>query len=757
LLSLFISIIFVVIISITLKYPAIFSLFAYQAKGNQTLSLTQYVNPFIGTTSSGNTFPGVDYPMGMVQWSPDTSSNPNSGGYKYTDTQIRDFSLTHYSGGGCPRLEDFPFMPYNGPITQSPATNNSLYWSTFSHGSPNEIAQPGYYKVNLQNPQVTVELTATPHTGFGKFTYSPSTQSAMIINAAGSVNKITAAGININPATMDVTGNVTSTVGCRNNPYKVYFAAHFDQPFTSYGTWNGNTVTPNSTTSSGIQSGGYLVFDTTTNPSVQAQVGISFVSIANAEANLATENANWNFAQAQSNATSTWNTRLNSIQVQGGSGNEKTVFYTALYHTLLDPSIFSDANGQYLGFDNQIHTVQVGHNQYDNIPGWDQYRSFVALHSILFPNEMSDILQSLVNDAQQGDGHLPRWVQENVDSKSMIGDSADAYIANGFAYGATNFDTTSALNAMLNNQSVLRDGLSDYQNLGYVSDTYLQSVAKTLEYTSDDYSIANFALALGNSCSSPTVTNYLSRATNWKNLFNSTSLYMQPKTATGTWEANFSPTSETGFIEGNSTQYSFMVPYDLPNLFTMMGGNAAVVSRLDNFFTILNGKGTSPNAAMGNEPSFEVPWEYDFTNSPSHTQSVVRNIQLKLFKNATNGLPGNDDGGEMSSWYVLSALGLYPEIPGVPGFVIGSPLFPSENINLPNGNAIQIIGTNASETNPYVQAMQLNNQPNSNLWIPWNNLQNGANLNFTLGSTPSTWGTMPDMSTCPTPTPTPTP
>jgi predicted alpha-1,2-mannosidase len=713
-------------------------------------NLTQFVNPFIGTGNSapyqcggacdGDVFPGAVYPMGMVQWSPDTISNP-PGGYFYGDSTIKDFSLTHFSGRGCDVYQDFPFMPYVGNVSLSPAANGSLYYSAFSHDS--EVARPGYYRVHLDSPNVTATLSATPHTGIGEFVYPASTASTMIINAGGSVNGNSNSEVTITPGDNEVTGSAESTVGCGSNPYVIYFAAEFDRSFASYGTWNGNAVDHGSKSDSGQYTGAFVVFDTTSDPLVVVQVGISFVSLANAELNLASESADFNLASVAKDAATAWNGYLDSIRVEGGTQNETVSFYTALYHTFFDPNIFSDVNGQYLGFDGKVHTVPKGHAQYENISGWDAYRTHMQLISIIAPSVASDIAQSLVNDAQQGDGSLPRWEQANADSLGMSGDDGDIEVADAYAFGATNFDTAGAFQAMLEGQAQVREGYSEYVSLGYLpADTLqgLSTVSTTLEYASDDFAIAQFANALGNSSIYNT---YLQRSASWQNLFNATSGYVQPRNADGSWAQGFSPTSEAGFQEGDSAQYSWMVPFNLSGLFSQMGGDSTVVSRLNAFFTMLNAGPVSPYVWMGNEPSVEVPWEYDFAQAPSLTQSVVRLVETQLWSDTPGGMPGNDDGGEMSAWYVFAAMGLYPEIPGVGGFVIGSSLFASMTVNLSGGSALQINAPEASDAQPYVQSLDVNGNSTTSLWLPWAAVKGGATLDFALGSSPSSWGSSP--------------
>ena len=689
------------------------------------LSLTQNVNPFIGTNpcpgcnygfgfDTGDVFPGAAYPMGMVQMSPDTPTNI-PGGYYYPDSTIKDFSLTHFSGRGCSDSQDIPFMPFVGSGPSS---------SSFSHSS--EVAHPGYYKVLLNGPNVAVELTATLHTGMAQLTYPSSTQSGLYLNAGGSINGSTNASVSINAGSREVTGQTTSTVGCGGNHYTLYFVAFFDQPFSS-SSGNGSSAAT-------------LFFNTATNHVVHVRFGISYVSLANAGANLTAENnGSTSFSTIQGQADAAWNARLNTIQVSGGSANQLAVFYTALYHTFFHPNIFSDVNGQYLGFDNQVHTVASGHAQYENISSWDIWRSQMPLRAILAPAEATDIAQSLVNDAQQGDGHLPRWEQKNADSKGMNGDGADIEIASIYAFGDTGFDASGALTAMVNGQPKLRTGYTDYVTRGYVtqSDTG-SSAASTQEYTNDDFALSQFARALGNASDH---TTYLQRSNNWTNLFNSSAGgYIFPRNSDGSW-ASTSPTSGTGFQEDDSAQSTWMESFNLAGLSSKMGGNSTVVNRLNTFFTQLNAGPGSQYVYMGNEPSLETPWTYDFVGAPAQTEKVVRRIQDQLYTNTPGGLPGNDDGGAMSSWYVFSALGLYPDIPGVGGFVLGSPLFSSATVHLAGGHTLQINATNAADGNPYVQSLTVNGTSSSSLWLPWSSVAGGTTLNFTLGSSASSWGT----------------
>ncbi len=723
-----------------------------------TGDLASYVNPFIGTApaaanrhlgpgfDTGDVFPGAAFPHGMVQWSPDTTNA--AGGYRYFQSTIHGFSLTHFSGRGCNAYQDIPFMPTTRPITTSPA-QSSAYASAFSHRD--EVASPGYYRVYLKRSNIYVALTATLRSGFGQFTYSPSTTSTMLINAGGSAtgNSDVGTGIEV-VGNQQVVGSASSGHFCgKANTYTVYFAATFDHPFIAFGTWNGPHVIPGSHTSFGQHSGAYVTFNTLQNPVVQVKVGISFVSVASAQANVEAENPGWDFDAVRQSARAAWNAHLGLIQATGGTPAEKQIFYTALYHIFFHPNVFSDVNGQYMGFDQHVHIAR-GYTQYENFPGWDMYRSQISLLALLEPRETSDMMQSLVADARQGGGGLPRWQVANDNSAGMVGDSPDVVIAMSYAFGARHFDTQGAWQAMIAGASQpgahsghyeVREGLNDYLRLGYVSTQTSPSAAITLEYAIDDFAIAQYARALGNM---EAYAIYQQRAQNWQHLFNPATGYIEPRNPDGTFIANFKPTSTSGFAEGDSAQYTWLVPQDLDGLFAIMGGSAKAIERLDMHFRQLNAGPGSLYAFMGNEPEFGAPWEFDAAGAAYRTQEVVRRIETQLFSASPGGLPGNDDGGALSSWYIFAALGLYPEIPGVAGFVLGSPLFPAVTVHLGNGHLLRIAGqgiNGAPDSAPYVQSLILNGQSYGSPWVPFAALVNGATLQFTLGDSPNlAWG-----------------
>src|SRR5712691_11235741 len=411
--------------------------------------LASFVDPFIGTGPApsatygqefdgGDVFPGAAYPSGMLAWSPDTVEHKLPGGYFYPDHSIKGFSLTHFSGRGCTVYQDIPIMPINGTLGVSPRVQPAV--ATFSHA--NESAEPGAYGVSLDDG-IRVELSVTPRTGIGVVTFPK--DGTLVVDAAGSINDVFDSAVAIDPQQQMLTGFVVAQVGCGLDRYTLYFAIAFDQPFASYGTWTENQLDSGSTSARARHAGAYLTFNT---PTVKMKPAISYVSVDNALNNLKSEDAAWDFDALKTAARAAWNATLGSIDVIGGSEKDLKVFYTALYHSFFHPNVFSDANGEYLGFDDQLHQVAGGHAHYHNIPGWDEYRSLIQLRSILAPEQTSDIIQSLVEDAMQGGGGMPRWEQANRNSAGMVGDSPGAYVANAFAFGARDFDTAAALQAL---------------------------------------------------------------------------------------------------------------------------------------------------------------------------------------------------------------------------------------------------------------------------------------------------------------------
>jgi predicted alpha-1,2-mannosidase len=557
----------------------------------------------------------------------------------------------------------------------------------------------------------------------------------------------------------EISGSVTSGNFCgAGNTYTVYFDIVFDQPFNTAGTAAATAVTPKVNTSklhgetpkaelapaiSGPSSG-YVTFNTTSNPVVQAKVGISYVSTANATANRTAENPNWDFATTQQATHTAWNNLLGKIGVAGGTSAQQQIFYTALYHSLLHPNVFSDTNGQYMGFDKAVHTVVSGQSaQYANFSGWDIYRSQAQLSALVAPSQTSDIASSMINDYAQS-GQFPKWAQNNAETYVMVGDPADEILADYYAFGARNFDTSTALTDMIKEASQtsnIRPGLNYLNAPQYLASdgtyqccNFYGPVSTQLEYDSADFAVSALAGDLGNTSQQ---SFFAGRSQDWKNTFDASSGFMQPKQANGSWAGSFSASSQTDFVEGTSWQYTGMVPFNVAGLAGAMGGNSALQTYLNNVLAGFHGSGGS-QSDLGNEPSLELPWEYDYVGQPYKTQSIVRQVQDQIWTDAPGGLAGNDDLGEMSSWYVFSALGMYPETPGTADLALGSPLFTQAVITLPSGNTLTVNAPAAADNAPYVQSATWNGSAWNNAYAPTAALTSGGTLAYTLGTSANT-------------------
>lgn len=727
------------------------------AAGAMCQDVVQYANPIFGTENKNNCFPGPDMPFGMIQWSPETGLN--RGGYTYTDTQVWDFSLDHVSGAGCQYGENFAFMPLLDSVPTSPPSSRSAFATSFYHSK--ESARPGYYAVTLDNG-IKVQLTSTTRCGFGSFTYPPGSEETMMINAASAINGVSASSIQIDTAAHSISGSVTCKLFCggkAGNGTTIYFYSVFNQPFGAQSAWSGTTLTPGDTSGQGAASGAYVSFDTTSSRTVLVRVSISYVSVANAKLNLGTELpdsiATTNgFNAVVSSDSTTWNSWLSRIEVTGGTTAQLQTFYSMIYHALLFPSTCSDVNGQYMGYDGKVHTTTNGRIQYANFSGWDIYRSECQFLAMIAPKHASQMAESLLRDYQQG-GAFPRWGVPNYDTGIMMGDPAAPMIADFYAFGARNFDTTEALAGLVRaatdpsvraprSNTYERNALGDYLTLGYVPENQsggYGNVSMTLEYNTDDFALSQFAAALGDSSDSATL---LGHAQYWRNLFNPATGYIQMRRSDRTWAPHFvtdnsSYDNDQAYVEGTAAQYLWMVPFNLRVLSETMAGPTVAAKRLDKFFTIFNAPGNSNYAHMGNEPSLETPYIYDFLGKPFATQSTVRLIMNSLFSAGPAAYPGNDDLGEMSSWYIWGALGMYPELPGSNVLVLASPLFPKAVIHLKNAD-VTITGNGAGANSMYVASLSVNGQTWNKPWIRFTDISNGGTLDYNLSSTPdSIW------------------
>ncbi len=725
-------------------------------------------------------FPGADLPFGMIQWSPDTSPNTvqAGGGYAYDDSEISGFSLTHLSGTGCPSYQDVPILPTVGAIT-SPAAAVAQ----FSHRQ--EHASPGRYHVELggQSP-ISVSLAVTTRSGVSSFDFPPGTQSNVLFKVADSTNPVTAASVQV-VGRNEVEGQVSSGQFCgTGTSYTLHFAALFDRPFSSAGTWSSSATTSGSAECSGTACGSFVTFDTTRERQVLMKVGISFVSTQDALQNLRTEDPGWSVPRVSAQAQGHWNALLGRIAVRGGTMAQEHTFETALYHSLLFPNVVSDVNGKYAGTDGKVHAADH-REEYANFSEWDIYRSEVQLESLLAPRTVGDMVQSLVDDAEQT-GWLPKWAIVGGDESQMNGDSADPIIADAYAMGVRNFDVASALTYMVKGATqnetphgleIERQYLSQYLAQHYVnagsldltSIDYSIGGSVTLEYAIDDFAIARIATAEHDVSLASTMSR---RAANWEYLFNPATGSIQARGTDGSFPpgaafeaSQLEPGGQTGFEEGNAVQYTWSVPQDLAALSSLMGGDATAATRLQTFMRSLNATRDVPEDWSGNEPDEWAPWEFDYFGAPDQTQRTVRAIADTEYADAPVDEPGNDDLGALSSWYVWAALGMFPVTPGVSDLALASPLFPSVSITLADGRRLVERAPEAAASRPYVRALTVagvtppatgdalcsgETKPRSPAgtwdlpWLPASALTSGGNLHYTLSSTPdTTWGSSP--------------
>ncbi|MFC7272989.1 GH92 family glycosyl hydrolase [Paractinoplanes rhizophilus] len=907
-----------------------------------------YVNPFIGTTNLGNTYPGAVRPFGMLAWSPQTSrgaqiSTPAPGGYQYTATRIRGLSLTHLSGVGCSGANgDIPIMPQAGDVTTSPTadTTDNVYASTFSHA--NEAAEPGYYRVGLDSG-AGAELTVTDRTGIGKFSFPAGKSASLLFRTSMSETGSEDATVHLDPETRTVTGSVSAGNFCGPQStdnshayYTLHFVAKLDQPFATVGTWKDSVLTPGSTDArggsgysssgrpnAGKGSGGYVTFAPGTT-AVTMRVAISYVDLAGAERNLAAESpARESFAKIRANARASWTDRLRKIRVGGGAAGQLTTFYTALYHSSLEPTLTSDVDGRYYGADDRIHHVRKPQKaQYGTFSGWDVYRAQVQLLAMLDWRQASDYAQSLLNYATQRGGEWDRWLLQHGKTAVMSGDPAAAAIAAMYAFGARDFDARGALDSLVHAATAAtendysdrgcnvecvgqRPSLNEYVRNGWVpaDDCHCWGgAAETLEDAAADYGIARLALALGER---KTYKTFLARSHNWRNVYDpgakadpglehnirehitaitasgenapgegkaqafdgdkgtkwltfattgwvaarldtpltvtnyaltsgndvrerdpadwqlqgsadgSTWItidrqtgqtfekrgqtrgyaiaspapysyyrldvtknggadivqlgeleladpavptpapidspyvgWMRDRYRDGTWAEGFSPSTQTGFVEGSSAQYTWMVYSDVVTLAQSMGGNEAAIERLDAFFR--NPDGTFDLSAKKltrfdatNEPDIQTPYLYNYFGAAYKTQETVKAIIDTKWGAGTGGIPGNDDAGTMSAWYVLSALGLYPTVPTRAELALTTPLFPHAEVRLGSGKKLTIDAP-GTETAHYVQGLTVDGRPTTKAWLPARAVTEGGHLRYALGTAPSrTWGSGP--------------
>ncbi len=715
--------------------------FSFYSCDNKYDTPADYVNPFIGTGGHGHTFPGATLPFGMVQLSPDTRKGTWDGcsGYHYSDSFILGFSHQHLSGTGVGDYGDIRFVPISGDLKfypGSPDNPDAGYGSAFSHD--NEKAEAGYYAVNLDNG-IEVELTASERTGFHKYTFPEKDSRHILIDLFESVvdEKIIASEINIISNT-EVIGYRRTKAWAEDQV--TYFYAVFDKPFISSGIVVDGEYWQNKKIAVGDSLIAVLNFDDMEG-TVMAKVGISSVDFNGAMSNCRQEIDHWDFNKARADAKAAWNKRLGKIMVKGGSDDQKAVFYTALYHSLVAPNLYSDVDYRYrthgrdIVKDNsfEMHTV---------FSLWDTFRALHPLFTIIERDKTADLINSML-DMYKHDGLLPVWELSGNETNCMIGYNAVPVITDAWVKGINEFDAHLALRAMVETANTDLFGLEYYKMKGYIpADKEGESVSRTLEYSYDDWCIAQLAKGLNDV---EVYEEFTKRAQYYKNIFDASTGFFRGK-SNGCFVTPFDPTQVNFMLtEANTWQYNFFVPQDINTHIELLGGMAGYEAKLDTLFNTtvgLSGRhqsditGLIGQYAHGNEPSHHMAYLYNYVGAPWKTQKIVNEICSDLYANAPDGLSGNEDCGQMSAWYVLSAMGYYPVTPGSDMYVLGTPVFDEMTINLENGNVFTIKAERDNRDDFYVQSVKYNGIKYSPSFITQDMIMRGGELVFTLSDTP---------------------
>ena len=759
---------------------------------------TQYVNPMIGTNGMGHTFPGACYPFGGVQVSPDTDTIPHNingryqpgvydycAGYQYRDKTIVGFSHTHFSGTGHSDMGDILLMPFTGEVQLNPGTADNPdggYRSRFSHET--EKASPGYYEVRLSDDNILVQLTATPHCGIHKYTYPKGETQKLIVDLNHCLynydGKVLWASLRMEGPYM-LTGYRITNGWAREN--YVYFAIHFSKPVAHYGYqdfgkqdyngfWKRFDLNHDFPEMAGRKVVTWIEFEQDDNPVVEVQVGLSAVSMDGAKLNLFAETEfekerfgfqRFSFDEIYQQTKKAWNDKLGIYEAQG-TPDQLAMFYTSLYHTMINPSIYQDVDGQYRGVDHNIHQNLEGYTNYTIFSLWDTYRAEHPLLNIIEPKAACDMVSSMIDHAEQSVHHvLPIWSHAGNENWCMIGYHGVSAVADNYLCHHPNFHgenvkvyeaLTNVMGYLINSANLdYYDHTDTYKKLGYVP--YNKSAVGTsitLENAYEDWVIYNL-IDKGKIASlyEEMKETYRQRALNFKNVFNPETGFAQARYEDGSWKtpADLLSTSNEGFIEGNSWNYSFYVPHDVNGLIKIMGGDKVFVNRLDELFTMyvpdkffaetedVTREGMLGGYVHGNEPSHHIPYLYMWTSQPWKTQLRVREVMNKMYRNHLDGLCGNDDCGQMSAWYIFSAMGFYPVCPASGQYVFGAPYLPENILRLQNGNTLTIKAPNVSDQNCYIQSVTLNGKPLHCAYITYEQIMAGGELVFTMGSKPN--------------------
>ncbi|PQJ81370.1 GH92 family glycosyl hydrolase [Polaribacter glomeratus] len=698
-------------------------------------SLISYVNTFIGTGGHGHTYPGATMPFGMMQLSPDTRLEGWDGcsGYHYSDAEIYGFSHTHLSGTGISDYGDILLMPTNKQVFNNGADGNEGYKSRFSHDK--EVAEPGFYKVHLDDTNIDVELTVSKRSGMHRYNF-PFSENQFVILDLVHRDKVLAAKIERISDT-ELAGFRFSEAWAKDQ--RLFFSIKTSHPFIDV---------LQSAPKEGMPGGQKIAlkFINPNNEPIIIKIGISAVDIEGAKKNLEQEIGAKSFDETKKEAQETWEKQLNKIVLEDKNKDNKVNFYTSLYHTMNAPNLYQDVDGRYRGMDFKVHET-TDFEYYTVFSLWDTYRAAHPLYTIIEQEKTNDFINTFLAKYDEG-GIMPIWDLSANYTGCMIGYHAVSVIADAYLKGLRKYDIEKAFIAMKHSATRDKLGLDFYKKMQFIPvENESESVSKTLEYAYDDWAIAQMAKSLGKEDDYKT---YSERAQYYKNVFDPSTQFMRGRFR-NKWFAPFDPYEVNfNYTEANSWQYSFYVPQDISGFIKLMGGKEQLEHQLDKLFTATNKTSGSHQVditgligqyAHGNEPSHHIAYLYNFVNKPFKTQEKIRQILTELYTNTPDGISGNEDCGQMSAWYVFSSLGFYPVTPGSNKYIIGSPLFNKATINLENGKSFIVQANNQSQENKYIESVKLNGENYEYSFINHQDIVNGGSLVFEMTNKPSNWGT----------------
>ncbi len=700
--------------------------------------LTDFVDPFIGTAAHGHTFPGAAWPFGQIQLSPDNGTQGWDwcSGYNYSDSVLAGFSHLHLSGTGIGDLADISFLPVATEVTFREGESNggfvSRYAGKYSHDR--ETARPGYYAVTLKNSGILAEFTVTQRAGLHRYTFPEGGEQNLLINLGFAINwdKPYKTSLTVVNDSL-VTGTRLSTGWAADQ--HVFFAVKFSKPVSKYQITN---------TGGEEKVAGYFKFR---DKVIMAKVGISSISVEDALENLDNSLPGWNFEATRNAADAAWEKELGKIRIRSDDPDQKTVFYTALYHTMIAPALFSDLNGEFKGLKGDVQKAE-GYNRYTVFSLWDTYRALHPLFTLTQQARVNDMVKSMLDHYKQC-GILPVWELEGNETFCMVGNHSISVIAEAILKGIGDFDRNLAYEAMKKTSLFDRDGMGLYMKLGYMpADKVQQSVSKSLEVAIDDWAVAAVAAKLGKM---EDAAYFLKRSKSYREYFDRETGFMRGKLSNGQWTTPFDPVYSrhegSDYTEGNAWQYLWLVPQDVDGLIELLGGRKPFAEKLEQLFEVrvgVSGNEASPDItgligayAQGNEPGHHTTFLFNYCGMPWRTQELNRRIQTTMYTSAPDGLCGNEDCGQMSAWYVFSSLGLYPVNPSELKYQFGSPFIQEAKIEVAPGKYFTIKAPMASVNNKYISEVKLNGVTLNRSYITHEEIMNGGTLDFTMGSEPN--------------------